>query len=71
MHRLKSDIIYALQGENISMDKIIEIADICDAYVNTEADRKNVKPCEVATKSPLLNACHLICESATAFSNDL
>jgi len=36
MHNLKSDIIHALQGEKLSTDKLVEISNICDRYVERE-----------------------------------
>ena len=32
MHKLKSDIIHALQSVPMSTDKLVEVSNICDAY---------------------------------------
>ena len=34
MHKLKSDIIHALQSVPMSTDKLVEVSNICDAYAN-------------------------------------
>jgi len=37
MHKLKSDIIHALQGVQMPIEKLVELSDICDDYVKTHS----------------------------------
>ena len=43
MHKLKSDIIHALQSVPMSTDKLVEVSNICDAY----AKLNESMPCEI------------------------
>ena len=38
MHKLKSDIIHALQSVQMTTDKMVEVSNICDDYYNALKD---------------------------------